>query len=146
MIQIRRAALHLLARRDHSKKELVRKLLNKKFDLPTIETVLNDLIATGLLKEDHFVENFIHFRRNKGFGPLRIQAELSEKGITPAVIDHYLKINDNSWFDHVRTVWQKRFKNQLPHDFKTRTQHMRFLQLRGFTNDQIQSVFDIDEY
>lgn len=145
-MEIRRVALHLLARREHSKKELYRKLLNKKFNSFEIEIILNDLTEVSLLKEDRFVENFIHFRRSKGFGPLRIQAELIEKGITLQMIDHYLKMNDHSWIDHARTVWQKRFKNEIPHDFKIRAKQMRFLQSRGFTNEQIKSVFDIDEY
>lgn len=146
MIDIRRAALRMLARREHSKKELHRKLLNKKYNSNEIEMVLQTLAETGLLKEDRFIESFIHARRNKGFGPLRIQAELIEKGITLLIIEHHLKIHDNLWFNHVKCVWQKRFKNQLPHDYKTRAQQMRFLQAKGFTNEQIRSVFNIDEY
>ncbi len=142
---IRRAALHLLARREHSKKELHRKLLHKKFNSTDIEIVLNDLKQTEFLNEDRFVENYISFRSKKGFGPLRIQAELFDKGIAEQMIDHHLKITDNTWLAEVRKVWQKRFKNQWPTDYKTRAQHMRFLQLRGFTNEQIESVFNSDE-
>lgn len=56
------------------------------------------------------------------------------------MIEHQLEISDNAWLENVRHVWQKRFKNKLPNDFKTRAQQVRFLQYRGFTREQIESV------
>jgi regulatory protein len=140
--EIRRAAMNLLARREHSEIELNRKLRRKGFAEENIQQVIHQLTQENLLSNNRFIENYIHFRRSKGFGPLRIQAELIERGIHAELINHYLKITDNTWFAEVRSVWQKRFKNQLPQDFKTRAAHMRFLYSRGFTAEQIESVFE----
>jgi regulatory protein len=133
----------LLARRDHSHTELFRKLLHKNFLDTDIHTVLDSLSQEGILSEARFTENFIQYKRNKGFGPLRIQAELIQRGINEESIEHHLEISDNAWFMSARAVWQKRFKNRLPLDYKGRAQQMRFLQYRGFTREQIESVINI---
>lgn len=139
--EIRRAAMNLLARREHSEIELSRKLRSKGFVEENIQPVILNLIQENLLNNNRFIENYVHCRRSKGFGPRRIQAELIERGIHEELIDHHLKITDNAWFAEVRKVWRKRFKNQMPQDFKTQGQQMRFLYSRGFTSEQIKSVF-----
>ena len=132
----------MLARRDHSQSELFRKLLDKYLDHETeIHNQLNVLADEGLLNDARFIENFIAYKRRRGLGPLRIRAELIERGVHEDLIEHHLDITDNAWLNDVRHVWQKRFKNNLPRDFKTRAAQMRFLQYRGFTHQQIDSLF-----
>jgi regulatory protein len=135
----------LLARREHSQTELFRKLLKKNFLDDDIHPVLNTLAQEGLLSDDRFIENFIHYQRNRGFGPLRIHNDLLERGISEKLIEHHLEIKDNAWLISIRSVWQKRFKNGLPNEYKARAQQMRFLQYRGFTHDQIKSIMNNDE-
>jgi len=139
--EIRRAATGLLARREHSETEIYRKLQKKGFAEENIQQVISVLTQEKLLSNTRFIENYVYFRRGKGLGPLRIQAELMERGIPKELIDHHMKITDNAWFAEVRDVWRKRFKNRMPADFKTRAQQMRFLYSRGFTSEQIESVF-----
>jgi len=143
--EIKRTAFILLARREHSTLELSRKLYRKDFDQPDIDTVLTQLHQENLLNDERFTETFIHARRAKGYGPLRIRMELTERGISQELIEHQLKITDNAWFEDVRKVWQKRFKNSVPQDPKSRAKHMRFLQYRGFTSEQINQLFHSDE-
>ena len=100
------------------------------------------LTAEGLLSNTRFIETYLHHRRQKGYGPLRIQAELTARGIPDEMIEHHLNMADNAWFTHARSVWQKRFKGILPRDFKARAQQMRFLQYRGFTAAQINNIID----
>lgn len=137
--------MHLLARREHSKSELLNKLIKKKFAAADIELALNQLIQENLLNENRFVENYIHFRSNKGFGPVRIRAELIERGIREDCIEPYLNISDNAWLIQGRKVWQKRFKNQLPHDRKMHFQQMHFLLYRGFTSEQVTRILNNEE-
>lgn len=133
--------MNLLSRREHSESELFRKLRTKNFPLSDIELAITQLAEEGLLSNSRFIENYIHYRSNKGYGPIRIRAELIERGITEEFIEHHLNITDNAWLVNVRNVWQKRFKGVLPRDFKGRAQQMRFLQYRGFTQEQIQNIF-----
>lgn len=132
--------MNLLARREHSELELMRKLRKQGFVETEIRVQIETLVKEKLLSHDRFIESYIHHRRIKGLGPLRIQAELIERGIKQELIEHHLKITDNAWFAEVRRVWQKRFKNSIPTDFKSLTQQIRFLQYRGFTSEQIDSL------
>ncbi len=98
----------------------------------------------GLQSNARFAENYIRFRQTKGYGPLHIRSELLARGLSEEFIEHHLKIADNAWFVGIQKVWHKRFKGIKPRDFKTRAQQMRFLQYRGFTQEQIDSIFDND--
>lgn len=103
--------------------------------------MIADLVQAGLINEQRFTENYIYWRQGKGFGPLRISAELQARRIPPEMIAEQLQITDNAWFTQVRKVWQKHYKGQIASDFKIRAKQMRFLQNRGFTREQIESVF-----
>lgn len=142
---IRQTALNLLANREHSAAELTKKLRLKGFEASAIQQIITTLEQEGLLSNARFVENFIRYRRNKGYGPLYIQAQLIERGICQELIEQQLDIADNAWFAEIFRVWQKRFKNKMPDDYKSRAQQMRFLQYRGFTREQIESVFESTE-
>lgn len=130
-----------MARREHSVTELTRKLLQRGFVRADIELVLTTLGEENLLSQQRFTENYIHHRRNKGYGPMRIRAELKERGIPEELIEHHLQMADNAWLVMVKQVWEKRFKKRVPTDYKGRATQMRFLQYRGFTQEQIESVF-----
>jgi regulatory protein len=123
----------------------LRKLLSKQFDEDPIHAVLTALSNEGLLSDKRFTESFIRYRRDRGYGPLRIFAELKDRGITDDLIETCLEKSAESWLTHIRFVWQKRFKNRIPSDYKTRAQQMRFLQYRGFTHEQINSIFYSDD-
>lgn len=108
--------------------------------------MITALVQEGLINEQRFTENYIRWRRGKGYGPLRISAELQTRGILPEMIAEHLQITDNAWFAEARKVWQKYFKGKMPEEFKLRAKQMRFLQYRGFTREQIAAVFGKDEF
>ena len=132
----------MLARRDHSEYELMNKLRAREFPLNDIQPVITALINENLLCNTRFIENYIHFRRKKGIGPTRILAELKERGLTEELIEHHLDITDNAWFVEAKLVWQKKFKNKIPNEFKIEAQQKRFLYYRGFTIEQINPIFE----
>lgn len=138
---IRRAALHFLARREYSIKELSQKLRAKKFSEENIQLLLTELIQENAISDSRFTENYIHQKRSKGYGPLYIRAGLLEKGIPEDLIHIYLFHDEDEWIMLINKVWQKRFKGIKPLDFKKKAQQMRFLQSRGFTSSQIEALF-----
>jgi len=139
---IRRAVLNWQTRRDHSKDELFRKCLAKGFTKAEIQAFFADAKQASLFNDSRFAENFIHFRRAKGYGPLRIQAELLARGIPDEMIAEMLDIADNAWFQEVQRIWQKHFKGKQPEDFKAKAKQIRFLHYRGFTQEQIEKIFE----
>lgn len=94
----------------------------------------------GLINEQRFTENYIFWRQQKGYGPLRISAELQARGISSEMIAKQLQITDNAWFAQAQKAWQKQFKGKTPSDLKLRAKQIRFLQYRGFTREQIENV------
>ncbi len=143
-LSCRNAALGLLARREHSTQELQRKLDARGYGNDEIDTVLADLHREHLLSDERFTEEYVRFRVNKGFGPVRLKQELAERGISAAQAAPYLEGYD--WFDLAAEARVKRFGHLEPDDFKHRAKQMRFLQYRGFTAEQIRNVFKQNDW
>ncbi len=134
------AALRLLANRNYSQHDLTKKLQAKGYAYDAVGSAITDLIQAGYLNDDRFAENYIHYRRQKGYGPKRIQLELQIRGITDATIAEHLNITDNSWQYEAQKVWLKHFKGQRPTHLKDKAKQVRFLQYRGFTQEQIEHI------
>src|SRR5690554_546207 len=79
--EIREAALRLLARREHSVAELSRKLLQRGWREPEAEATIARLAAENLQSDQRFAESYARSRAARHYGPLRIRAELAERGI-----------------------------------------------------------------
>ena len=78
---VRKRALSMLARREHSGAELRAKLAAQGFPSDIIDDALSDLNRSGWLSDERFVEAFVRVRSERGYGPVRIRAELRERGI-----------------------------------------------------------------
>ena len=139
--QPRRTAMNLLARREHSTRELKRKLKVRGMEGVVVDEVLATLQQQQLLSDERFVEMLVHSRIGKGHGPLRIQVELREHGVSDELIATAVDVNDTQWRDSIKAVRQKRFGASLPCSINERAKQMRFLQYRGFTPEQIRAVF-----
>jgi regulatory protein len=142
---IRHAAIALLSRREHGRQELYHKLCQKGHAPGLCDAVLRELQAEGLLSDQRYAEVYVRMRANRGYGPERIRMELKEKGISNALIQAELQQAESDWFVLAREVRIKRFGELLPKDFRERAQQMRFLQYRGFSNDQIGFATELSE-
>ena len=82
---LRSRALKLLARREHSRVELQRKLAPHAEDPAALESLLDELMAHGWLAEGRVAEQLIHARRPR-FGSGRIRQELLARGVAEEVV------------------------------------------------------------
>jgi regulatory protein len=139
----KRQALDLLARREHSRRELERKLQSRGFSDDLIGPALDDLEASGALATGRFTEHFIRARVARGKGPVRIRAELAERGV-PEGAD-VLRDADVDWVAEARAARAKRFGAAPPRDYKERARQSRFLQSRGFDSAQIAAAVNGDD-
>ena len=137
-----RAALDLLARREHSRRELERKLDARGFAEELIAPTLDALEESGELAPARFTASFIRARAAKGQGPARIRAELAERGIDREQATELMRAADIDWTALAASVRDKRFGAQRPSDFKERARQARFLEYRGFDSDQIGSALE----
>lgn len=134
----RRRAMDLLARREHSRLELERKLASREFEPELIAVVLDELEHDGLLSAERFIRSFINSRYSRGQGPRRISRELAERGIEG--VGSWLNDECYDWDDLARTTRLKRFGSEPPADAKDKAKQIRFLEYRGFEYDQIRQA------
>ena len=144
---VRLAAMNLLARREHSRLELVRKLRPRVEDDELLEAVLDKLTEDRLLDDERFCEAFVRMRANGGYGPVRVRAELKEKGVADQLISTYMAEHEADWFEQAKQVFEKKFGLAPDTDAKSRAKQQRFLAQRGFSFEQIKSALaGNDEY
>ena len=139
----RQQALGLLARREHSRMELERKLSRRDYGDDVIGATLDELERSGALAAHRFAESLVRSRFAKGQGPERIRLELERHGIAAA--DFRDLVQGYDWPGLARQVRRKRFGDAPPADFKERARQMRFLQYRGFERGQIDAALDLDD-
>ncbi len=132
----------MLARREHGRKEIHNKLLKKGCDESIAAEAVKRLEQERLVSDDRFMESLIQARRSRGYGPLRIQKELQDKGVTAEAIERWLDVSGREWLEDVRRVQRKKFGARPPKSFTERARQARFLQYRGFTYEQIQKVLN----
>lgn len=137
MHEARVAAVRLLARREHSKDELRRKLKRRGHGQAIIDTVIGALDEAAYVSDTRFAEMFVRVRRARGQGPVRIRAELRQRGVEDALADDLLTETAEFWIDLARTARARRFGDGQPVDRDAWNRQARFLAQRGFPADLI---------
>ncbi|GAA4353700.1 regulatory protein RecX [Kangiella taiwanensis] len=137
-------AMDLLARREHSRRELIDKLKLRGFEGEDVEAYLDRLAERGLQSDERFVESFIRQRSQNGYGPLRVRQELRQKGIEDAAISLHFESMGIDWHQIAVDVWRKKYNRAPGPDMKLRAKQTRFLQYRGFDFDMINFALSSD--
>ncbi|OLF55429.1 recombination regulator RecX [Pseudomonas chlororaphis] len=137
LVAVRRTAMDLLARREHGRVELTRKLRQRGAPPEMIETALDRLTEEGLLSESRYLESFVSYRARSGYGPLRIREELNQRGLQSTDIELALRESGIDWQAQLEDVWRRKFAGHLPVDAKERAKQGRYLAYRGYSMDMI---------
>ena len=133
---LRARALRLLARREHSRAELARKLYVHAEDPAEVERVLDDFERRGWLSEHRVVEQLVHARRSR-YGARRIERDLREKGVSEEAVSAALAGLKAGEQEAAREVWRRKFGGREPRGPADRARQVRFLQGRGFNLEVI---------
>lgn len=141
----RKRAMDLLARREHGRIELERKLVQRGCPSSIAGTAIDALEKDGLQSDERFTESLVVTRREQGHGPVRIKHDLRQNGIADSIIDRWLDGRSERWLELISRVRQQKFGEDLPDNFKERARQARFLQSRGFTSEQIHTVLKDDD-
>ena len=129
--------MDLLARREHGRVELARKLHQRGAPPELIEPALDRLTEEGLLSESRYLESFVSYRARSGQGPLRIREELGQRGLPRADIEQALRECGFDWQAQLEETWRRKFAGKLPVDARERAKQGRFLSYRGYPLDMI---------
>ena len=138
---IRRSAMDLLARREHSRLELARKLHRRYSEYDLIEEALDKLVNDNLLSDERFTEVYVAYRRRAGFGPVRIAGELRERGVNDSLAARYLDGLDASWRDAALAARDKKFGPQPATDLTEKVRQQKFLIYRGFRQAHFDGIY-----
>ena len=133
-------ALDIISRREHSQKELTGKLLNKFSEEEIVNSVINNLVKKNLLNDSRYSEAYVVSRKRKGFGPKKILYELISRGVIENIAYKAIQ-NEGGWKDAALKAFNKKFKKGKAMDFEELNKQKTFLQNRGFSFEEIDSVF-----
>lgn len=139
-------ALGLLVRREHSRRELARKLAARGVGDEEAQAAVERMTAEGWQSDDRFAEQLVRSRANNGYGPVRIRAELGTHGLDRDAVAAALDGYDGDWAANARDLVRRRFPRGVD-DLAQRRKAADFLARRGFDGDQIRAAvrFDPDE-
>jgi regulatory protein len=139
--KIKAACLKLLNRREYSQHELLTKLALKGFSRSEIQCVLEELQQQGWQNDERFAQDYVKSRLNSGFGLLKIQYELKQRGIKNFDIDAIVKESFGSWENLLLKIYRHKYPHDADLTAKEKFKRQSFLQQRGFTNTMINGLF-----
>lgn len=141
-LEIRRAAMDMLARREHGYQELLQKLQRKFNDESLVREQLDALAGENLQSDHRYCETYVRSKCGQGQGPRRIYQALKQRGIAASLIEEQLWHTGIDWQEQLALLYQRRYGEGEVADSKERARRMRFLQYRGFDFDQIKAVIN----
>ena len=127
--------MRFLARREHSRAELRRKLAPRVVEGDDLEAVLDDLARRGWLSDVRFAELTARVKARR-FGPLKVAQYLKARGVDDEAIAAGIVAAGAEAGASMESVWASRFR-ALPSDEKEKARQVRFLQGRGFALEEI---------
>jgi regulatory protein len=133
-------ALRHLARREHSRAELARKLSPHAESREALEQLLDALAARKQLSDERYAEARAHQLARK-YGAARIRADLKAKGIAREVAARF---SGEGELERAREILARKYRAGA----STREEiarRMRFLQSRGFSHDTIRKLLSADD-
>lgn len=124
-------ALRLLARREHSRLELSRKLAPHVQEGEDLHALLDGLQAQGYISHERVAQTVARVRGAR-LGTARLVQELRHKGLDEDMVRETAQALRSTEHARAWAVWQRRFGAQIAQLPKERERQLRFLAMRGF--------------
>jgi regulatory protein len=138
--ELKTRALRLLARREHSRDELARKLSPYAESREALETVLDFLVSKKSLSNERFAEVRANWLARK-YGAAKIRQDLTSKGVAVELADRVT--SDLEEMDKARAILARKYSAPAT-TREERAKRARFLQGRGFSGDVIRRLVPRD--
>jgi regulatory protein len=130
--ELRARALRLLARREHSRLELTRKLAPHAESDAVLREVVEKLIEKRQLSDERYAEERVRWLARK-YGAARIRHDLKSKGVDPALVE---RVSSQDDLARATEILNRKFRAPAA-TREERARRMRFLQSRGFSSEII---------
>jgi regulatory protein len=128
-------AMRFLARREHTRVELRRKLATRAQEGEDVDGLLDELTQKGWLSDARFAEQAARAKARR-FGPIKLAHYLKARGVGEEAIAAGLQRAGADGISSLQAVWRTRF-GAPPNDEREKLRQVRFLQGRGFAVDDI---------
>ena len=133
--ELKARALRYLARREHSRDELARKLAPRAPSPEILEGLLCELEGRKLLSNERFAEVRAHWMARK-YGTARIRHDLKAKGVAEDIAQ---RVTSEGELERAATILKRKYREPAT-TREERARRARFLQSRGFSYDTIRKV------
>jgi regulatory protein len=134
-IELRARALRLLARREHSRLELARKLRLHAESEAALCLLLDSLQEKKQLSDERYAEERVRWLARK-YGAAKIRHDLKAKGIDPDLVE---RISSKDDLQRAAAILQRKFRDPAT-TREERARRMRFLLGRGFSHEVIDAA------
>ena len=136
-------AYKFLSYRPRSEAEVRAKLTQLGFPRKSVDTTLEKLRSLSLLNDETFAKGWARGRaEDRGYGPLRIERELRQKGVAKLLIQEVVRetFGLQEGKEMARVLLEKRFKGKDLGDRKVLHRVISFLQRHGYRSSVIAEV------
>ena len=137
-VELRARALRLLARREHSRQELARKLSPRAESSGALNALLDSLEEKKQLSNERFAFERTRVLSRK-YGAARIRHDLRSKGVSDEFVELAFRSASECELERGKQMLQKKFPVPAA-NLNERARRMRFLQSRGFSSEVIYSL------
>lgn len=137
-------ALGLLARREHSARELKTKLALRGHAADEAGAAIERLKGQQYQSDDRFAASLARRRAAQGYGPRRIEAELKSHALGDAAIRAALTGVDSDWAVSASAQLHRHYGAGAPVDPAERAKRAAFLLRRGFDAATVRAVTRAD--
>ena len=140
-------ALGMLARREHSRRELKTKLGQSGYAGDEADAAIARLGEQHYQDDERFAEVLLRSRIARGYGPLRLRVELKTHGFADARIRELLDAADVDWTACAADQLRRHYGSVGSADRAERMRRAQFLLRRGFAAATVRSVTqaEVDE-
>jgi regulatory protein len=133
-------ALGLLARREHSRRELKTKLRQDGYEGEEATAAIDRLGEQHYQDDDRFAEVLLRSRIAQGYGPMRLRMELKTHGLSDARIRELMEAADADWDASAAAQLRRRYGGGGTADPAERARRAQFLLRRGFAAATVRNV------
>ncbi|MBI1394757.1 MAG: recombination regulator RecX [Betaproteobacteria bacterium] len=139
----RARALAMLARREHSRAELLQKLAATAAPEEDLDALLDSLEAAGYLSDARLAEQLVRRARGR-HGPLKVEQGLRARGVTEPQVTRALQAAREAELEDALVVLRRRFPD-VPGSASEWARRARYLQNRGFRGETIRQALRVSE-
>lgn len=141
VVELRARALRLLARREHTRQELERKLSPHAQSSEELKGLLAGLKQKNQLSEERFAEERAR-RLSRKYGAARIRQDLRAKGVSEDLISRFSSSENE--MQKAKEILERKYRTP-PATREEKAKRMRFLQSRGFSSEIIYKLLSARE-